>query len=481
MRNLTMMTDLYELTMMNGYWHYGMQKQQAVFDLFYRKQGDMTAYAVAAGLGQAIDYIQNLCFSQEDIRYLKSLKVFEDGFLAVLKNLRFTGDIDALPEGTIVFPDEPIVRIKAPMMEAQLIETALLNIINHQTLIATKARRVVQAAQGDGVLEFGLRRAQGPDAGIYGARAAIIGGCMATSNVMTGALFDIPLRGTHAHSWVMSFASELEAFRAYAQVFPENCLLLVDTYDTLKSGVPNAIRIFHELRTQGHEPSGIRLDSGDLAYLSRSARKMLDEAGFPQAKIFASGDLDEEIIWDLKAQGAAIDIWGVGTRLITSLDNPALGGVYKLAAQETNGRLEPRIKISDNPAKVTNPGVKQLLRFYDKTDGKAIADLIALEEETFDPSQPLTIFDPVNTWKRMTLTNYTMRSLLVPIFRGGQLVYTRPTLHDIAQYAGQEQQTLWNEYKRLHRPHRYKVDLSDGLYALKHKLLSEHSKESAST
>lgn len=480
MRNLTMMTDLYELTMMNGYWHYGMQKQQAVFDLFYRKQGDMTAYAVVAGLEQAIDYIQDLCFSDEDIRYLRSLDIFEDGFLSELKNLRFTGDIDALSEGTIVFPDEPIVRVKAPILEAQLIETALLNIINHQTLIATKARRVVQAAQSDGVLEFGLRRAQGPDAGIYGARAAIIGGCMATSNVMTGALFNIPLRGTHAHSWVMSFPSELEAFRAYAQVFPENCLLLVDTYDTLKSGVPNAIRVFHELRAQGHEPSGIRLDSGDLAYLSRSARKMLDKAGFPQAKIFASGDLDEEIIWDLKAQGAAIDIWGVGTRLITSLDNPALGGVYKLSAQETNGHLAPRIKISDNPAKVTNPGVKQLLRFYDKTDGKAIADLIALEEETFDPSQPLTIFDPINTWKRMTLTNYTMRSLLVPIFRNGRLVYTRPTLHDIAQYANQEQQTLWDEYKRLHRPHRYKVDLSDGLFALKHKLLSAHSKDSSS-
>ena len=474
MRNLTMMTDLYELTMMNGYWRYGMAKNVAVFDLFYRKQGDETAHAVAAGLEQAIEYVRSLHFSTEDIAYLRSLNTFDEGFLTLLKNFRFTGDIDAVPEGTIVFPTEPIVRVCAPMIEAQLVETALLNIINHQTLIATKASRVVQAAQGDGVLEFGLRRAQGPDAGIYGARASIIGGCVATSNVLTGQMYDIPVRGTHAHSWVMSFGSELEAFRAYAEVFPHECLLLVDTYDTLKSGVPNAITVFKELRARGIEPSGIRLDSGDLAYLSRTARKMLDDAGFPNARIFASGDLDEEVIWDLKAQGAAIDVWGVGTRMITSQNNPALGGVYKLAAEEVNGELVPRIKISENPAKITNPGKKKVLRIYSREDRHALADLIALHDEVYDASEPLTIFDPENTWKRMTLTDYTLRELLVPIFRGGEQVYRSPDLHCIAAYARDELDTFWSEYKRLHRPQRYKVDLSQRLYDLKQSLLARH-------
>ena len=474
MRNLTMMTDLYELTMMNGYWRYGMAKNVAVFDLFYRKQGDETAHAVAAGLEQAIEYVRSLHFSAEDIAYLRSLDTFDEGFLNLLKNFRFTGDIDAVPEGTIVFPTEPIVRVCAPMIEAQLVETALLNIINHQTLIATKASRVVQAAQGDGVLEFGLRRAQGPDAGIYGARASIIGGCVATSNVLTGQMYDIPVRGTHAHSWVMSFGSELEAFRAYAEVFPHECLLLVDTYDTLKSGVPNAITVFKELRARGIEPSGIRLDSGDLAYLSRTARKMLDDAGFPNARIFASGDLDEEVIWDLKAQGAAIDVWGVGTRMITSQNNPALGGVYKLAAEEVNGELVPRIKISENPAKITNPGKKKVLRIYSREDRHALADLIALHDEVYDASEPLTIFDPENTWKRMTLTDYTLRELLVPIFRGGEQVYRSPDLHCIAAYARDELDTFWSEYKRLHRPQRYKVDLSQRLYDLKQSLLARH-------
>ncbi|HIQ70954.1 MAG TPA: nicotinate phosphoribosyltransferase [Candidatus Onthenecus intestinigallinarum] len=474
MRNLTMMTDLYELTMMNGYWRYGMAKNVAVFDLFYRKQGDETAHAVAAGLEQAIEYVRSLHFSTEDIAYLRSLNTFDEGFLNLLKNFRFTGDIDAVPEGTIVFPTEPIVRVCAPMIEAQLVETALLNIINHQTLIATKASRVVQAAQGDGVLEFGLRRAQGPDAGIYGARASIIGGCVATSNVLTGQMYDIPVRGTHAHSWVMSFGSELEAFRAYAEVFPHECLLLVDTYDTLKSGVPNAITVFKELRARGIEPNGIRLDSGDLAYLSRTARKMLDDAGFPNARIFASGDLDEEVIWDLKAQGAAIDVWGVGTRMITSQNNPALGGVYKLAAEEVNGELVPRIKISENPAKITNPGKKKVLRIYSREDRHALADLIALHDEVYDASEPLTIFDPENTWKRMTLTDYTLRELLVPIFRGGEQVYRSPDLHCIAAYARDELDTFWSEYKRLHRPQRYKVDLSQRLYDLKQSLLARH-------
>lgn len=477
MRNLTMMTDLYELTMMNGYMRYGMDKNRAVFDLFYRKQGDVTAHAVAAGLEQAIEYIRDLHFTAEEIAYLRSLQTFDDAFLEKLKNFRFTGDIDAVPEGTIVFPNEPIVRVVAPMMEAQLIETALLNIINHQTLIATKSSRVVQAAHGDGVLEFGLRRAQGPDAGIYGARASIIGGCVATSNVLTGQLFDIPVRGTHAHSWVMSFPTELDAFRAYADVFPKDCLLLVDTYDTLKSGVPNAITVFKELRARGYEPSGIRLDSGDLAYLSRTARKMLDEAGFPNARIFASGDLDEEVIWDLKAQGAAIDVWGVGTRLITSANNPSLGGVYKLAAEEIDGKMVPRIKISENPVKITNPGLKKLLRVYDKRDGRALADLIALADEQFDESQPLELFDPENTWKRMTVVDYSLRELLVPIFRSGNLVYRSPSLKTISAYAREELDTFWDEYKRLHSPHRYKVDLSQKLYDLKQDLLARRGQE----
>ncbi len=471
MRNLTMMTDLYELTMMNGYLRYGKDKNRACFDLFYRRRGDVTAYAVAAGLEQVIEYVKNLRFTKGDIEYLRSLSIFDEAFLAYLTDFCFTGEILAVPEGTMIFPDEPIIRVIAPIMEAQLLETALLNIVNHQTLIATKAARVVQSARGDKVLEFGLRRAQGPDAGIYGARASIIGGCQATSNVLTGQLFGVPVGGTHAHSWVMSFGDELEAFRAYADVFPDNCLLLVDTYDTLGSGVPNAITVFKELRARGKEPVGIRLDSGDLAFLSRQARNMLDEAGFPHAKIFASGDLDEEVIWDLKAQGAAIDVWGVGTRMITSMDNPALGGVYKLAAEEVDGQFVPRIKISENPAKVTNPGVKQLYRFYDRRTGKALADLLALEEEDFSDGKPIEIFDPQNTWKRMTLCDYDVRKLLVPVFEDGELVYDSPALSEIAAYAKQEMDTFWDEYKRLNRPHRYKVDLSPALYALKLSLL----------
>ena len=338
MKNLTMLTDLYQLTMMYGYTKAKKADQIVAFDLFFRKNSGESAYAIAAGLEQVIEYIENIKFTEEDLDYLRSLKIFDEEFLDRLKNFKFTGDIDAVPEGTVVFPYEPLIRVKAPIFEAQLIETAMLNIVNHQTLIATKASRIVHAAQGGAVLEFGLRRAQGPDAGIYGARASIIGGCTATSNVMAGRMFDIPVSGTHGHSWVMSFDSELEAFRAYARAFPENCLLLVDTYDTLRSGVPNAITVFKELREKGYEPLGIRLDSGDLAYLSKKARKMLDEAGFPNAKIVASSDLDEETIWHMKAQGAAIDVWGVGTALITSKDCPALGGVYKLVAEEKDGK-----------------------------------------------------------------------------------------------------------------------------------------------
>lgn len=470
MRNLTMLTDLYELTMMYGYWKKGMGRNRAVFDMFYRATSETTAYAIAAGLEQVIDYINNLRFEEHDIEYLRSLKLFDEEFLNYLRGFKFTGDIMAVPEGTLVFSYEPIVRVTAPIMEAQLLETALLNIVNHQTLIATKASRVVQAADGGTVLEFGLRRAQGPDAGIYGARAAVIAGCKATSNVLTGEMFGIPVGGTHAHSWVMSFPDELEAFRAYAEIFPTNCMLLVDTYDTLGSGMPNAIKVFGELRARGYEPVGIRLDSGDLAYLSRECRRMMDEAGFPNAKVFASGDLDEELIWDLKAQGAAIDVWGVGTRLITSQDCPALGGVYKLAAEEVDGKFVPKIKISENPAKVTNPGQKMLYRLYDGA-GMAVADLITLDHERIDESKPLTIFDPVDTWKKLTLTNFKARRLLVPVFEGGRQVYESPKLIDIQAYCQRELDTFWAQYKRLRNPHRYKVDLSDELWMLKHTML----------
>ena len=360
-------------------------------------------------------------------------------------------------------------------MEAQLVETALLNLVNHQTLIATKASRVCYAAKGDAVMEFGLRRAQGPDAGNYGARAAVVGGCCGTSNVLTGQLFNIPILGTHAHSWVMSFPTELDAFRAYADIFPGNCLLLVDTYDTLRSGVPNAITVFNELRSRGYEPAGIRLDSGDLAYLTKKARKMLDEAGFENAKICVSGDLDETLINSLKMQGACINTWGVGTKLITSDDKPALGGVYKMSAEIIDGVVYPKIKLSENAVKITNPGIKTVYRLYDK-DHMAIADLIALRDEKFDTTKPLTIYHPEQTYKRMTLTDYTMRELLVPIFIDGKQVYNCPTIRQIQAYAKQELDTLWEESKRLMNPQVYKVDYSDGLYDLRQKLIREHRK-----
>jgi nicotinate phosphoribosyltransferase len=471
MRNLTMLTDLYQFTMMYGYFKEGVQNNIGIFDIFFRPKEDVV-YAVMAGTESVVSYINDIHFSEDDIAYLRSLNLFDEAFLDYLRTFRFTGDLYAMPEGTVVFPYEPLVRVRAPIMEAQLIETAMLTFVNHQTLIATKASRICYAAQNDSVLEFGLRRAQGPDAAIYGARAAIIGGCNATSNVLTGQMFDIPVSGTHAHSWVQSFPDEISAFRAYARVFPDSALLLVDTYDTLRSGVPNAIQVFKELRASGHEPLGIRLDSGDLAYLSKKAREMLDAAGFPKAIIAASSDLDEFLIRDLKTQGACISVWGVGTRLITSENNPALGGVYKMSGEEINGKLVPKIKISDNPAKVTNPGYKKVFRLYDK-NGMAIADLIALDHETIDTTKPLRIFDPVQTYKRMTLTNFTVRELLVPIFIGGKQVYTCPDIHEIAAYAKRELASMWDEYKRLLMPHTYKVDLSDSLYDLKQKLLRE--------
>ncbi len=473
MRNLTMMTDLYQLTMMYGYYKCGMRDNVATFDMFYRSKDETTHYAIMAGIEQLMDYIENLHFDDEAIEYLRGLNIFDEDFLHELQNFEFHGDIQAVPEGTIVFPQEPLVRVTAPIFEAQLIETALLTIINHQTLIAKNACRVDQAAEGGDVMEFGLRRAQGPDAGIYGARAAIIGGCVGTSNVLTGQMYNIPAMGTHAHSWVMSFPTELEAFRKYAELFPTSCLLLVDTYDTLKSGVPNAIKVFRELRSKGYEPKGIRLDSGDLAYLSREARKMLDDAGFPNATICASGDLDENLIRDLKLQGACIDTWGVGTKLITSEDCPSLGGVYKLSAEHVDGKIVPKIKISENTVKITNPGVKKLYRIYDNATGKAIADLIALEHENYDQTQPLTIYDPVNTWKSMTLTDYTMKDLHVPLFKNGKRVYQSPPLQEIQDHCREDLDTFWDQYKRLLNPQRYKVDLSDSLWMLKNSMIQQ--------
>ncbi len=472
-RNLTLLTDLYQLTMMNGYLRNGKQGDIAVFDLFFRRNNIIT-YSVAAGLEQAVDYIRGIRFTEEDIAYLRSLGLFDEEFLDYLRTFRFTGDVYAVPEGTVVFPEEPIITVRAPILEAQFVETALLNIVNHQTLIASKSAKVAYAAKGDAVMEFGLRRAQGPDAGVYGARASIIGGCRSTSNVLAGKLFDIPVAGTHAHSWVMNFPSEYEAFRAYAKLFPDACLLLVDTYDTLRSGVPNAIRVFDELRAAGHEPKGIRLDSGDLAYLSKRARKMLDDAGYPNAIICASGDLDEYLINSLKNQGAKIDLWGVGTKLITSADMPALGGVYKLSAlYPAGGGMVPKIKLSDNSDKITNPAFKDVYRIYDKKTGKAEADLIVVRGETIDESKPLTIFHPKETWKRTTFTDYRVRPLTEQVLRGGELVRPLPKLADICAYAEREKESFWDEYKRPDNPHVYKVDLSQQLFDIKNKLISE--------
>ena len=470
MRNLTMMTDFYQLTMMNGYFLKHKTGETAVFDVFFRQKDTMN-YAVFAGLDQAIDYIENLRFSADDIEYLRSLGTFHPDFLEYLKNFRFTGDMYSVCEGDIVYPQEPIMIIKAPILEAQLIETALLNIVNHQTLIATKSARIVYAARGKNVVEFGLRRAQGPDAGIYGARASIIGGCRGTSNVLTGKMFNIPVKGTHAHSWVMSFDSELEAFRAFAEVYPDSCLLLVDTYDSVQ-GIKNAITVFNELKAKGRKPVGIRLDSGDLAYLSKLARRMLDEAGFPDAVVFASGDIDEYLLEALYSQGAKIDVYGVGTKLITSEDMPSLGGVYKLSAIERNGVLEPRMKISDSIVKVTNPGFKTLYRIYDKKNGMAVADLIALGGEKID--KPLVLTHETERWKTTTLADYDIRCMLHKIFENGKNVYDSPTLEKIVEFADAEKSKFWDEYKRIAKPHIYKVNLSNGLYELKHEILEQN-------
>jgi nicotinate phosphoribosyltransferase len=478
--NLTLLTDLYELTMMQGYFKEKDANETVIFDAFYRNNPNGNGYSICAGLEQFIDYINNLHFDEKDIEYLRSVGLFEEDFLEYLNHFKFSGDIYAIPEGTVIFPREPLVKVIAPIMEAQLIETALLNIINHQSLIATKAARVVYSAQGDGVMEFGLRRAQGPDAGVYGARAAMIGGCVATSNVLAGQMFDIPVRGTHAHSWIMSFPDELSAFRAYAKMYPTSCILLVDTYDTLKSGVPNAIRVFKEMREAGIKLTsyGIRLDSGDLAYLSKKAKKMLDKEGFTDATISASNDLDELLINSLKIQGATINSWGVGTNLITSKDCPAFGGVYKLAAimDKKSGKFIPKIKLSENAEKITNPGNKCIKRIYSRETGKIIADLICLEGEIVDERNSLLLFDPIETWKKTHLApnTYSVRDLMVPIFKNGKCVYESPSVMDIREYCQKELNTLWEESRRLVNPHQVYVDLSNQLWHTKNQLLDSY-------
>lgn len=479
MRNLTLLTDLYELTMMQGYFKTN-NNSTVIFDAFHRKNPDDAAYSIACGLEQVIEYINNLHFEKDEIVYLKSTGLFEDDFLEYLSNFKFTGDVYAIPEGTVIFPKEPIVKVIAPIMEAQLVETAVLNIINHQSLIASKAARVVYAAQGDGVMEFGLRRAQGPDAGIYGARAAVIGGCIGTSNVLTGKMFDVPIKGTHAHSWIMSFSDEYTSFKKYAEFYPQACILLVDTYDTLKFGVPNAIRVFTEMREAGIPLDfyGIRLDSGDLAYLSKQARKMLDLAGFTDAIISASSDLDEYLIDSLKTQGAQITSWGVGTNLITSKDCPAFGGVYKLAAvmDDKTGQFIPKIKLSENTEKITNPGNKTVYRVYD-SEGMIKADLIAFADEIYDENDPLLLFDPIESWKKTLLKpgEYSLREIMVPVFSKGNCIYKTPKVMDIQAYCTQELATLWDESKRLVNPHEVHVDLSKKLFTAKNELLDNYT------
>ena len=482
MRNLTLLTDLYEITMMQAYFKNNNKNKMAIFDVFYRKNPMDGGYAISAGLEQVIEYINNLHFTEDDINYLASLKIFEDDFLDYLKNFKFTGDIHAIPEGSVMFPREPMLKVIAPIMEAQFIETAILNILNHQSLIATKAARICYAAEGDGIMEFGLRRAQGPDAGIYGARAAVIGGCAGTSNVLTGQMFDVPVMGTHAHSWIMSFDDEYTAFYTYAKLYPMACTLLVDTYDTLNSGVPNAIKVFKQIKKEGIELKnyGIRLDSGDLAYLSKKARKMLDDAGFKDATITASNDLDEFLIASLKMQGAEITNWGVGTNLITSKDCPSFGGVYKLAAiMEDGENLTPKIKLSDNSEKITNPGNKKIYRIYEKENNKIKADLICLENETFTENEDMHLFDPHEPWKKTVLKagTFTLKEMLVKVFDKGQCVYHSDSVMKLRDFAISEMETLWEETKRFENPHQVYVDLSQKLYDIKISLLEKMSKE----
>lgn len=474
--NLSMLCDFYELTMANGYFKNGYYKRTTYFDVFFRSVPEEGGFAIASGLSDIISYLENLHFSTEDIEFLRSKNCFDEDFLAYLKDFHFTGDIYAMPEGTPIFPYEPVMVVKAPAIEAQLIETFVLLCFNHQSLIATKANRIVRAAKGRPVMEFGSRRAQGASAAIIGARAAYIGGCAATACTLTDQLYKVPAVGTMAHSWVQTFDTEYDAFKTFAEMYPDNAILLVDTYDTLRSGVPNAIKVFKEEKEKGTLTNfGIRLDSGDLAYLTKKARKMLNEAGLHDAKIVVSNSLDEYLIRDLLLQGAQIDSFGVGERLIVSKKQPVFGGVYKLAAIEKDGEVIPKIKVSENTAKITNPGVKKVYRYYDNCTGKAIADEICLIDETVSSDEDHLIFDPEDTWKQRVLHNFSVRSLLVPIFKDGKLIYEMPSLEETKEYCAKEIDTLWDEVKRFEYPHQYNVDLSTKLWTLKNKMLKDRS------
>lgn len=472
---LELIADFYEFTMSNGY--FAKNKNEiAYFDIFFRKVPDNGGYAIMAGLEQIIEYVQNLKFDKEDMEYLRSQKIFSEEYLAYLSDFKFTGDIWAIPEGTVIFPNEPLITVKAPLIEAQLLETVLLLLMNHQSLIATKTSRIVNAAQGRPVMEFGARRAHGVSAAVYGARAAIIGGAVGTSCTLTAQKFDVPASGTMAHSWLQSFDSEYEAFKAYAELYPHGCTFLIDTYNTLESGLPNAIKVFDEvLKPQGIRPVAVRLDSGDLAYLSKKIRKILNQAGYPDCKICVTNSLDEYLITSLLEQDAKVDSFGVGENLITAKSDAVFGGVYKLAAIEKDGKIIPKIKISENIEKITNPGFKKIYRFYDKKTNYALADVIMLKEEE-EPKGEYEIFDQHNTWKRKTLTNYYTKELQEKIFENGKLIYQIPTLKETAQYAKQQLGTLWEEVKRLENPQKYYVDLSQKLYDLKTEMLNKQGK-----
>jgi len=476
--NLTLLTDFYELTMANGYFEHGLQDEIAYFDMFFRKVPDDGGFAIMAGLQQLIDYIENLKFSEEDIAFLRSKKIFNEDFLQYLKNFDFACDIWSIPEGMPIFPHEPILTVRGPVIQAQFIETMVLLSINHQSLIATKANRIVRAAEGRAEMEFGSRRAQGYDGAVYGARAAYIAGCCGTACTLSERMEGIPALGTMAHSWVQLFDSEYEAFKAYAKTYPDACVLLVDTYNVLKSGIPNAIRVFQEvLVPMGHRPKGIRIDSGDIAYLSKRARKMLDDAGFTDCTITASNSLDEYIIRDTLLQGAKIDSFGVGERLITSKSEPVFGGVYKLAAIERDGAIIPKIKISENTEKITNPGFKEVYRLFSNESGEAVADVITLFGEEIDDTKPYEIFDPEHTWKRKTLTNFTAQKITTKIYEKGKLVYHCPDVHEIKKRCTYEIGRLWDEVKRFEFPHKYYVDLSPALWDMKQELLKQHSRK----
>ncbi len=473
-RNLTMLTDFYEITMTNGFLENGKADEIVYFDMFFRRIPDNAGFAIMAGLEQLVEYIRNLSFSKSDIEYLRSKNMFSMEFLKYLENFRFECDIWAIPEGTPIFPNEPIVKVKGPAIQAQFIETMVLLTINHQSLIATKANRIVTAAKGRPVMEFGSRRAQGYDGAVYGARAAYIGGCTGTACTIAERDFGVKALGTMAHSWVQLYDNELEAFRAYAKAYPDSCTFLVDTYNVLKSGVPNAITVFKELEKSGHKGVGVRIDSGDIAYLSKKARKMFDDAGLDYIKIVASNSLDEYIIRDLLIQGAEIDSFGIGERLITSKSDPVFGGVYKLAAVERDGKIIPKIKISENAIKITNPGNKELWRLFDNKTGNAIADVITVAGEVIDDSKPYVIFNPEQTYKKKKVTDFTAKKLLVKVVENGKIVYGLPKIEDIREYTKQQLATIWDEVKRFENPHEYYVDLSKQLWDLKQKLLDDN-------